>query len=350
MSEAKHRVVYFNRWMHADGLAAMAAAPEIELTGLDWHAPEVDNWPVLTRAHGYQISSARHEMPAVWRADAALLARCPDLLAISAGGAGYDTVDVEACTTAGVIVVNQAGANKEAVAEHALGMMLMLSKRIMEMDRALRRDREWHRNDFIGNDMRGKTLAIVGLGHIGTRLAELCGGLMDMTVVASDPYLSESQFAERGARRATFEKALGAADYVSVHCSLTGETRGMIGARAFALMKPGVTFVNTARGGIHDENALAAALRSGHVRGAGIDVWDEEPPPLDHPLLGFDNVVLSCHTGGVTEESRRRAGLAAAEQWRAIWRGERPARLLNPEAWPAYAQRFTKILGRPTAS
>ncbi len=349
MSEGKHRVVYFNRWMHVDGLAAMAAAPEIALTELDWHAPEGDNWPVLARAHGYQISSARHEMPAVWRADAALLARCPEMLAVSADGAGYDTVDVEACTAAGVIVVNQAGANKESVAEHALAMMLMLSKRIMEMDRALRRDRAWHRNDFIGNDMRGKTLGIIGLGHVGARLAELCGGLMEMTVLAHDPYLSETQITERGALRATLDEALGAADYVSVHCSLTGETRGMIGARAFALMKRGVIFVNTARGGIHDEAALAAALRSGQVRGAGIDVWDEEPPPLDHPLLGFDNVVLSCHTGGVTEESRRRAGLAAAEQWRAIWLGERPARLLNPEAWPAYAQRFARIVGTAPA-
>ena len=349
MSEPKHRVVYFNRWMHADGRALMAAAPEIELTGLDWHAPEADNWPVLARAHGYQISSAHHEMPAIYRADAALLARCPDLLAVSADGAGYDTVDVGDCTAAGVIVVNQAGANKQAVAEHALGMMLMLSKRIMEMDRALRRDRDWHRNDFIGNDTHGKTLAIVGLGHVGTRLARLCGGPMEMTVVAHDPYLSETQFAERGARRVSLEEALSAADYVSIHCSLTDETRSMIGARAFATMKRGVIFVNTARGGIHDEAALAAALRSGHVRGAGIDVWDEEPPPLDHPLLGFDNVVLSCHTGGVTEESRRRAGLAATKQWRAIWRGERPARLLNPEAWPAYARRFARIIGKSPA-
>ncbi|MDP6515770.1 MAG: NAD(P)-dependent oxidoreductase [Alphaproteobacteria bacterium] len=341
MNEAPRRIVYFNRMAHEDGRARLAATPGVTLKRLDWDAPEATNWPVLAAAHGYQISSARQELPACYRAAAPLLARCPALLAVSADGAGFDTVDLEACTRAGVIVVNQAGGNREAVAEHALAMMLCLSKRLIESDRALRRDRNWHRNDFLGNDLLGKTLGIIGLGQIGGRLAALCG-LLEMRVVAYDPYLDDAQFAERGAAPVTLDALLAESDFVSVSCPLTEETANMIDARALARMKPGAYFITTARGGIHDEDALAAALGAGVIRGAGLDVWVHEPPALDHPLLAFDNVILSPHIAGVTEESRRQISLYAADQWAAIWRGARPERLLNPEAWPRFRARHAE--------
>ena len=339
-STDSRKIVFFNRWTHEEGLALIKSAPNVEIRQLNWDAPEQDSWAELASAHGYQISSARHEMPSQYRADTDLLARCPKLLVISADGAGYDTVDVDACTEAGVLVVNQSGANREAVAEHALGMILCLSKRMIEMDRAMRRNRDWHRNDFLGNDLLGKTVGIIGLGNIGTRLAELCGGLFEVRVLAYDPYLTDSQIFARCAEPSSFEKLLTESDFVSVNCPLTDETRHMIDAAALACMKSSAYFVTTARGGIHDERALVSALASGELRGAGLDVWADEPPPIEHPLHGFDNVIITMHTAGVTEEARLRAGIGAAEQWMGIWRGERPPRLVNPEAWPQFQSRF----------
>ena len=337
------RIVFFNRWMHQEGRDLIESCPGIDVKHLNWDAPEEENWLMLSAAHGYQISSARHELPLQYHATTELLARCPELLVVSADGAGYDTVDVTACTEAGVIVINQSGANREAVAEHVLGMILCLSKRMIEMDRAMRRNRDWHRNDFLGNDLYGKTVGIIGLGDIGTRVAELCSGLFEARVLAYDPYLTNEQLVARGAETASLEDLLSDSDFVSVNCPLTDETRGMIDVAALARMKSSAYFVTTARGGIHDEEALVAALASGGIRGAGLDVWIDEPPPIEHALLGFDNVIVTMHTAGVTEEARRCAGVGAAEQWMAIWRGERPHRLVNPEAWPRFHSRFKAV-------
>ena len=214
---------------------------------------------------------------------------------------------------------------------------------MIEMDRAMRRNRDWHRNDFLGNDLYGKTVGIIGLGDIGTRLAELCSGLFEARVLAYDPYLTNEQIVARGAETTSLEKLLSDSDFISVNCPLTDETRGMIDAAALARMKSSAYFVTTARGGIHDEEALVAALASGGIRGAGLDVWVDEPPPIEHALLGFDNVIITMHTAGVTQEARRCAGVGAAEQWMAIWRGERPPRLVNTEAWPRFNSRFEEV-------
>jgi D-3-phosphoglycerate dehydrogenase len=138
---------------------------------------------------------------------------------------------------------------------------------------------------------------------------------------------------------------LGQADYVLINCPHTAETRGMIGARQFALMQPHAYFITTARGGIHDEAALEAALRAKRIAGAGLDVWEDEPPPTDHPLLGFDNVLVSPHIAGITQQSRRNIAQIAAEQLLGVLDGKRPPRLLNPQVWPAYCARFERIMG-----
>ena len=333
------RIVYFDRMMHEDGRRALAEAPEVELIRLERDTPADELWPLMATIEGYQISSARQELPKHLHADAALLARCPDLLVVSADGAGADTVDIPACTDAGVLVVNQAGGNREAVAEHGLALMLSVAKRIGETDHALRRDRDWHRNEFIGHELRDMTLGIIGLGHTGSRLAELCGGALQMRVLACDPYIEAERLARFGAEAVSLDKLLAESDVLSINCPLTDETRSMIDTAALARMRPGAILVSTARGGIHDEGALYEALRSGHLYGAGLDVWEDEPPPLDHPLLSLPNVIASPHTAGVTVESRRRISLMCAEQWLAIWQGEKPPRLLNPEAWPAYQAR-----------
>ncbi|TDR90068.1 hydroxyacid dehydrogenase [Enterovirga rhinocerotis] len=343
------RLAYFENWIDPEGPRRVERSGGIDLLRLSYDAPEDENWAALATAHGYQIAP-RSELKEPWFGTAALLARCPSLLAISSTGAGYDMVDVEACTAAGVIVCNQSGTNDEAVAEHALGLMLCLSKQIVQSDRALRRQAGIDRFAFTGRDLLGKTVGIVGLGRIGARLAELCGTLFAMRVLAVDPYLSAAEIEARGAVKADLAEMLREADFVSVNCPRSAETFGMFGADAFAAMKPTAYFVTTARGGIHDEAALAEALRAGRIAGAGLDVFLTEPPGPDHPLLAFDNVVASPHIAGVTEEAVRNMATAAAEQWQDILAGRAPPRLVNPEAWPLYARRFEAVFGRSPAT
>jgi D-3-phosphoglycerate dehydrogenase len=223
--------------------------------------------------------------------------------------------------------------------------MLTLSKRIIQSDRLVRRERDVNRNDLIGNEMRGKTVGIVGLGNVGRHIAALCGGLLGMKVLAYDPYLPAEIMAARGGEKVELDELLGNSDFVSISCPLTRQSRAMIGAREFALMRPHAYFITTARGFIHDEDALLQALRDKRIAGAGLDVWAKEPPAPDHPLLQFDNVLASPHTAGVTIEARENMGRIAAEQLLETLDGKRPPRIVNPEVWPRYAERFRQAFG-----
>jgi D-3-phosphoglycerate dehydrogenase len=337
-------VVRFNFWCDPAMEERFAREPDIELRTCDLRGSENDAWSALAEAHAYQIAAARDELPQQWFATAQLLERCPKLLCVSSTGAGYDTVDVAACTAAGVLVVNQSGGNAQSVAEQTIGMMLDVSRRISEGDRLLRRERGFTREDVMGRQMSGKVVGLVGIGHIGRIVAALARAF-DMRVLAFDPYLTEEEIRRRGAESVTLDALLEQSDFVSLHCPRDASTLNMMDARAFARMKKSAVFVTTARGGIHDEEALLDALQSGHLRGAGIDVWDKEPPPLDHPLLEQENVVASYHTAGVTPEARRNMWAFAAEQIVGIFKGGRPPRLINPEVWPTYAKRFEAITG-----
>ena len=343
------RLVYFDQW--TDPVAGEILEPEsgvdvirLEITG------DVDaNWSGLQRAHGYQ-SLIRTELarnPGVaeqWICGPALLARCPDLLAVCSAGAGYDIIDVEACTAAGVIVCNNSGPGREAVAEHALGFMLALAKKIVLADRMIRRERIQDRKPLRSSELLGKTLGIVGVGQIGGRLIELCAPFA-MEVLAFDPFLTSDEVAARGATKVELDELLARSDFVQLNCPLTPETEGLIGREQFALMKPTAFFVTTARGPVHDEAALYDALLTGAIAGAGIDVFHDEPPDPSHPLLTLDNVVASPHTAGITVEATRDIARATAEQWLTIFAGKVPPRLLNPEVWPAYADRFVARFG-----
>ncbi len=338
------RLVYFEDWFDPICERILGARPDIDLVRLEFRNPEEETWAEMRRAHGYQIKP-RGELQTPWFGDAALLERCPSLLAICASGAGYDMVDVDACTAAGIVVCNQSGYNKEAVAEHALGYMLALSKKIGLIDRLVRRELVADRFRHTGNDLRGKTVGIVGIGNIGTRVAELCGHLFKMTVLACDPYLSAEQIAARGATKVELPELLQRSDFVSVHCPRTHETMGLFGAAQFEQMKPTAYFINTARGGIHDEAALEQALLRGRPAAAALDVFLQEPPPPDHPLLALDNVIAGIHTAGMTSEALYDTAVATAEQWISIFAGERPPRMVNPEVWPRYAARFAATFG-----
>jgi len=338
------RLVYFDSFMDPIANAIIGRRDDIDLVRLDYATAEAENWAEIAQAHGYQVQ-ARGELRAPFFPDAALLARCPNLLAASSTGAGYDMIDVDACTAAGVIVVNQSGTNWEPVAEHALGMMLSLTKKIALSERAMKRSAEFDRRPYAGNNFRNKTVGIVGLGHIGRRVAQLCGALFDNTVLAYDPYLDAAQIAACGAAKVELDELLARSDYVTVHCPRSAETFGMFGAAQFAAMKPSAYFVNTARGGIHDEAALEAALREGRIAGAGLDVFLKEPPDPAHPLLAMDNVIASPHIAGMTVETMTKMCEATALQWLTIFDGGVPPRLVNPEAWPLYAERFAERLG-----
>ncbi|HXW42453.1 MAG TPA: hydroxyacid dehydrogenase [Xanthobacteraceae bacterium] len=318
---------------------------DIRLDTLEHESPAEVAAPVLAAAHAYQTGSTRQELARHYHARAELLDKTPNLLLVSTNGAGYDTVDVKACTERGILVVNQSGGNAESVAEHVLGMLLLLVKRAVACDRALRAGTLQSRAAFIGSEAFGKTIGIVGLGHVGRRVAELAGALFRMPVIAYDPYVPAAEMRARGAAKVELDELLRRADFVSINCPLTEETRKMIGAREYALMKPTAYFITTARGFIHDEAALERALRDNKIAGAGLDVWEREPPPADHPLMGFDNVIVTAHTAGVTQEARARMGRFAAEQLVAALDGKQVARIINPQVWAAYAKRFAKTFG-----
>ena len=345
MKDNVKRVFYVRQVAHPCYLDMIAQRPEIRLDKLENETPDEVAQPIMAAAHAYQIGSARDELPPRFHARRDLLARMPNLLVVSTNGAGYDTVDVKDCTQAGVLVVNQSGGNADAVAAHVLAMMLALSKQIIQSNHAMRRGPLLDRRAFTGHDVHGRTIGIVGLGNVGGRVAALCRGLLGMQVIACDPYLDEEAVAARGAAKVTLEELMRRADFVSINCPLDESTRGMIGEKEFALMQPHAYFITTARGSIHDERALAEALRSSRIAGAGIDVWDKEPPPVEHPLLQFDNVIASPHTAGVTHEARVNMGRIAAEQLIMTLDGKRPPRIVNPQVWPAYAGRFAQVFG-----
>jgi D-3-phosphoglycerate dehydrogenase len=337
------RVVRSDLWIDPAFDARLAREPGVSLGVFPARGNSAAALDMLAAAHVYHVSAAKDELPQEWFVRADLLARCPQLLCVSSSGAGYDTVDVPACTAAGVAVVNQSGGNAASVAEHTFGLMLGVSRRMVEGDRRLRRETGYSREDVMGHELQGKTLGVVGIGHTGSRVAAL-GKAFGMQVIATDPLLSPEEIARRGARAVTFADLLAQSDVVSLHCPRDASTLKMMNADAFARMKQGAIFMTTARGGIHDEAALAQALRSGHLAGAGIDVWDQEPPPLDHPLLAMDNVYGTFHTAGVTHEARRNVAGIAAEQIAGVLAGARPPRLVNPEVWPAYEKRRAQIL------
>ncbi|NKB57125.1 MAG: 3-phosphoglycerate dehydrogenase [Alphaproteobacteria bacterium] len=340
------RICYFDRLLNLELFeSTLTQGHDIELTRVHDGMTDAEVADVLSTIHGYHTRGGHALVPPRFRINEDFLAKCPKLVAACTAGAGYDIVNLDHCSEAGVLFANQAGLNAEAVAEHAIAMMMCLSKKIAQVNMALRRDPDLDRFAYRNNDVFEKTIGIVGLGHIGTRVAEVCSMAFRMNVLATHPRLNPEEAQKRHARLVPLDELLEQSDFVLVACGLNDETRGMFGAEAFEKMKPSAYFLTIGRGGIHDEEALAQALEAGQVAGAGLDVWMQEPPPIDHPLLKFDNVLASPHIAANTVESAGKGATGAAIQWHAIMEGKVPVRLKNPDVWPNYTKRFEKIMG-----
>ncbi|MER3418376.1 MAG: phosphoglycerate dehydrogenase [Chloroflexota bacterium] len=284
------------------------------------------------------------------KVDAALIAAGARLVVIGRAGVGVDNVDLDAATRAGITVVNAPTGNTIAAAEHTLALLFALARRIPAADASVRRG-EWKRSQFTGVELRGKTLGIVGLGKIGLAVADRARGL-EMTVIGADPYVTAEQAALHGVERVELDDLLVRADVVTLHVPGGRSTRGLIGPERIARMRPGAFLLNVARGGIVDEAALAEALASGRLGGAAIDVFEREPP-VDSPLLGAPNTVLTPHLGASTAEAQVAVATEVAAQVLDVLDG-RPARyavnapLLTAETAQAIAPflPLAELLGR----
>jgi D-3-phosphoglycerate dehydrogenase len=267
--------------------------------------------------------------------------RAPKMKIIARHGVGLDSVDLAEATRRGILVTNTPGANRESVAELALSFMLALARRIPQAQKAMANMPKGDIGIFsallkqynlTGMDLEGKSLGIIGTGRIGSTVARKCIAAFDMKVKGYDPYVSADAMKSFGVEKVErLEEMLPKIDFLTVHCPLTQETKGMVGKKELASMKKGAYVINTARGGIVNEKALLEALHSGPIGAAALDVWEIEPPDPKDPLLNHPNLIGTPHYAGTTEESLHRVGMAAVEEVLRFLRGEPPKYPVNPE-------------------
>jgi D-3-phosphoglycerate dehydrogenase len=250
------------------------------------------------------------------------------LRVIGRAGVGVDNIDVGKATERGIMVVNAPTSTVVAVAEHTMALLLAAARHVPRGDAALRQGK-WLKKELVGTTVAGKVLGIVGLGRIGTAVARRARAF-DMEIVAYDPYLTSEQIAERGATPASsLEELLKQSDFVTLHVTLTPQTRGMIGARELDMIKPTARLINCDRGAVVDEEALLRALEEGRLAAAGLDCFCQEPA-TDNPLCCHERVVATPHVAASTVEAQRDVGGEVANQVLAALRGERPQHLVNP--------------------
>jgi D-3-phosphoglycerate dehydrogenase len=291
------RVVVADR-VAGSGLDLLSKTPDIEVIDVAGKPAELDK--ALAGAHALIVRSET-------RVTAALMARAPHLRVVARAGTGVDTIDVPAATRRGIAVMNTPGANTVSAGEHAMGLLLALVRRISDAAAAMRRG-EWDRKRFEGTELRGKTMGVVGLGRIGAHVAQLARAF-GMQVVGHDPYLPPERAGEMHVRLLPLEALLRAADVVTLHVALTDQTHHLIDATRLKLMKPTAVLINTARGELVDEAALAEAIKEKRIGGAAIDVFAVEPLPADSPLRALDRVILTPHLAASTAEAQERVAM-----------------------------------------
>src|SRR5215470_7013878 len=286
-----------------EGLARLREQPDLE----------IDARPGLSPAQLEESIGGYHALivRSATKVTADVIARADQLRVIGRAGIGVDNIDVDAATKRGIVVMNTPGGSNVTTAEHAIALLMALTRNVPQAAAAVRAGK-WPRN-LLGTEVCNKTLGIVGLGNIGTIVAERALGLR-MKVIAFDPFVTPETAARIGVELVSLEEMYPRVDFLTIHTPLTSETRGLIGRESIAKMRKGVRIVNCARGGIVDEAALGDAITSGHVAGAALDVLEKEPPPPDHPLLKLEQVICTPHLGAATGEAQVGVAIAIAQQ------------------------------------
>lgn len=278
-------------------------------------------------------------IPGSVRVDGALMDMLgPKLKAICRPGIGVDTVDLDAATERGILVINTPDAPTESTAEHAVALLMAVAKRVMTGDMFLRGNSEITRGDMLGTELLGRTLGVVGYGRIGRRVAEICALGLRMNVIVYDPFIDVNQPTPEGIQLTDdVDGLLQQANFVTMHVPLLPDTRHFLNAERIQMMQPGSYVVNASRGPVVDEAALIQALESGHLAGAGLDVFDPEPPLADNPLLKMKNVVVTPHIASGTDRGVHAMMHGVADQIIQILNGERPPYIVN-KVWPGRVQ------------
>jgi D-3-phosphoglycerate dehydrogenase / 2-oxoglutarate reductase len=260
----------------------------------------------------------------------------PSLKLVIRHGIGYNTLDVPTATRYGVLAANTPDGPTESTAEHAAALILALAKTVVLTDRLMREGEPWSRARLFGIELRGRTLGVVGYGRIGRRVAEICGLGLGMRIMVYDPFVSDPARLPAGIElAASLDALLAQADFVTLHTPLSAETWHLIGERELGLLRPGSYLVNVSRGPVVDEAALIRALESGHLAGAGLDVFDVEPLSVDSPLLQMRNVVLTPHIASNTDQGYFKMSSSVVDQVLQVLAGECPAHLIDPACWPS---------------
>ncbi len=248
------------------------------------------------------------------KVDADVIEAGKRLRVIGRAGTGLDNIDLSAASKRGIVVMNTPGANTITTAEHALSMMLALSRNIPQANASMKQHK-WERKKFEGVELSGKTLGIIGMGRVGSEVAKRAMKGFNMRVIAYDPYISTELAAKMEIELVELDRLFRESDYISLHAALTPDTRHLLNAKTLAQVKKGVRIINCARGEMIDEQALYEAIQSGHVAGAALDVFEEEPPPPHSPLIALENVICTPHLGASTKEAQINVSIAIAEQF-----------------------------------
>jgi phosphoglycerate dehydrogenase-like enzyme len=321
------------------GLGSFDAHPHIRVQPFAEHRLHIGS-DQLAGVHGVIVLT-----PAVTHDT---VADAGDLLAVGRFGVGYDAVDIAACTEADVLVFITVGAVDRPVAEAVVGWMIALSHHLQIKDRLVRKGTWDERSQYMGCELRDRTLGVIGLGGIARKLLELLAGWGMWAPIAYDPFVDPAVAAKLGVQLVPLDELLRRSDFVSIHCPLTDQTRNLIGARELALMKPGAYLINTARGGIVDEDALFDALAERRLAGAAIDCFATEPLTAPHRLGELENVILAPHSIAWTNELFRDIGQAACQGMIDLSLNRRPRGVVNPEVLdrPSFQQKWQRLCGQ----
>ena len=255
-----------------------------------------------------------------------IIEAAPCLKIISRTGAGVDNVEVAAATEKGILVCHAPGVNSISVAEHALALMMAMAKQLKVVDQAVHKDNWKIRYASKAEDLDGKTIGLVGLGNIGSLLAQKCRLAFNMKIIAYDPYVKEAEGVEL---YSSLDQLFSQSDFISIHVPYTKETHHLVNTRLLNLMKSDSYLINTSRGSVVDEKALIEALKNDSIAGAGLDVFEKEPPSLDNPLLKFNNVITTSHSAGLNRDCERKLAIEAAQAVIDFLEGRQPKHIYN---------------------